>query len=519
LRALLRDFGVFCRGSAFCLNPALSLSWLDRGPDPPPFECAVSLTAVNCNADCSARGGMLALGVGISVYVLLLCIGNTMLVDSDIYWQIEVGRWILDHRMVPTQDIYSFTRQGAPWISTSWLAQVMFAAGFAAAGWAGPVMLAALALAAALAIFAHQLQRFCDPPLAILLVMAALLLSIHHVLVRPHLVALPLMVGWFAALLAAAERRRAPSPWLLPVLALWANLHGGFVLGLALIAPLALEALWTTEPERRPGLAVRWGLFAVGALLACCATPYGWDTLLGAFRVLDLGEALAMLSEWAPADFSGFGLFEAALLALIGVVLYRRLTLSPPRLLLALGLLHMALSHVRSIESFALLLPLLLAKPWSEQAGVVPVPRASPGFFGVVGAALLLLTASYAAGEHMRYAPVRSQLPVEAVAALQQRHAVRVFNGYEFGGYMITAGLPVFIDGRAELYGERFVTDHIRAVALKDVDLLIRLLEDNRIDATLLAPHEPAAKLLEQLDGWERVHSDEIAVVHARKPR
>ena len=58
---------------------------------------------------------------------------------------------------------------------------------------------------------------------------AALVLSAGHFLARPHVLALPVMLAWVGGLLSASERREAPSFWLLPLLALWANLHGGFV--------------------------------------------------------------------------------------------------------------------------------------------------------------------------------------------------------------------------------------------------------------------------------------------------
>jgi hypothetical protein len=481
-------------------------------------EVSVSLSAAFPVEISSERRGLMPLAFGVGVFALMLCIGNALLVDSDIFWQIEVGRWIIDHRAVPTADVYSFTRLGAPWRSTSWLAQVLYAAAFAQNGWAGVVILSALAIAAAFALFAQFLLRHVSVALVTIMTMLALLLSMPHLLARPHALALPLMVIWFGLLVQAADRRAAPSFWLLPVLALWANLHGGFVFGLLLIAPLALDAVWNVAPGQRLPLGLRWSGFAFGALLACGCTPYGFDALLASGRVLGLGEVLTILSEWQPADFSKFGAFEACLLALIGVALGRGLTLSPPRILLVLGLTHMALSHVRSVEAFAMLLPLALAQPWARQFGrdrSATARELRPPLAAVVASVLLITAASWSATTYLRYAPVRTQVPVEAVAVLQQRHAERVFNGYEFGGYLIAAGVAPFIDGRAELYGEEFVVAHHRAVT-RDVDVLARLLSDYDIDATLLAPATPAAKLLDHLDGWQRVFADDIAVVHAR---
>ena len=197
---------------------------------------------------------MLPLWVGAGVYFFVLATGNNLLRDSDIFWQIEIGRWIIDHRAVPYADVYSFTRNGAPWMSSSWLAQVLYAASYSKLGWAGPVILSSAAVGIAFAIFAGFLTRYIDAARAVILAMVALALSMPHLLARPHVLALPVMVGWFAGLMTAADRKAAPSYWLLPLLALWANLHGGFVFGLALIAPAALVAVWEANSSIRKSL-------------------------------------------------------------------------------------------------------------------------------------------------------------------------------------------------------------------------------------------------------------------------
>ena len=102
---------------------------------------------------------------------------------------------------------------------------------------------------------------------------------------------------------------------------------------------------------------------------------------------------------------------------------------------------------------------------------------------------------------------------------LRERNAKHVLNDLRFGGYLISRGVPVFIDGRAELYGEQFEMAYLRALDLKDVNLFLNLLETYDIDAVLLAPATPAVTLLDHLDGWQRVYTDENAVLHIRKAK
>jgi hypothetical protein len=462
------------------------------------------------------------LWVGAGALVLVLLQGTMMLRDTDTCWQLRVGQWILENQALPQVDVFSLTRAGAPWMSSSWLAQVLFAEAYAAFGWSGIVVVSALAIAGTFALLTAVLARRLAASYASMVAIMAFALSAQHFLARPHVLAMPLMVAWVAGLIAASDRRTVPCFALLPLIALWANLHGGFVLGLALIAPIALDALVNAEAPRRGPLALRWAVFAVAAAAACCATPYGWNALLAAHKILDLGELLTLISEWAPVSFASFGLFEGCLLVLIGAALLSGLKLPPTRIVLALGLLHMALNHTRNIEVFALLLPIVLAAPVAAQflqrdALAPSGDNARPHWPATVVAVLVACALGAAVATSRDYRPADGERYAAAIAALRDHHAVRVFNDYGFGGYMIFAGgPPPFIDGRAELYGEAFALAHQHATSLADPAAFFRLLDDQRIDATIMYPTTPAARLLDHVDGWTRVFANDVAVVHVR---
>ena len=116
-----------------------------------------------------------------------------------------------------------------------------------------------------------------------------------------------------------------------------------------------------------------------------------------------------------------------------------------------------------------------------------------------------------------RFEPNARQSPVAAVAALKKMNFTRVFNDYDFGGYLIASGVAPFIDGRAEIYGEKFFVDHNNASELIEPDTLFRLLDEYKIEATLMRTQSPATKLLDHIDGWQKVYADDIATIHVRK--
>src|SRR6185312_13454619 len=141
------------------------LAWRSAGAAAMPLAnlknpaAPMTMSVTELSEDASPLRGLTPLWAGVGIYALLLLAGNRLLIDPDTMWQITVGQWILDHRAVPQTDVYSFTMRGQPWISTQWLAQVLYAKTYAIAGWSGPVVLAAIAIAATFALLTKSLIR------------------------------------------------------------------------------------------------------------------------------------------------------------------------------------------------------------------------------------------------------------------------------------------------------------------------------------------------------------------------
>jgi hypothetical protein len=453
--------------------------------------------------------------VGAVVYALLLALGPRLLNDPDSYSHIAVGRWILAHGGVPSSDPFSFSMRGAPWIAFEWLSEVVYAAVYALSGWAGVVTLAAAALALAVGLLMRFLLRELSPTPALLMVIAAVTLLAPHILARPHALTLPIMVAWAAALVRCMDRRVPPPYWALPLLVLWANLHGSVVLALGLIGPAVLEALLDEKRSEWPRVLLRWLPFTALAIAACCLTPYGPDPLLMPLTTLGAGDALGWIAEWRPQDFGHFGAFEFLLLAGI-FALSRGMTLPVVRALVVLGLIHFALAQVRNADLLAMLAPLYLAAPLARQFGARAEDDAAGSAFGVNLAAVgvMIVATGLALARDVR--PARINTPEAAVASADLARAGPVLNDYSFGGYLIFAGIPTFIDGRSELYGGQFIVRYNRDLSLADLRDFSKLLDQYKFGATLLAPDTPAVALLDRLPDWQRVYSDDVAVVHKR---
>jgi hypothetical protein len=245
-------------------------------------------------------------------------------------------------------------------------------------------------------------------------------------------------------------------------------------------------------------------------------TPHGAEPLLMPLTTLGAGSALSWIAEWRPQDFGHVGGFELLLLGGI-FALSRGVRLPVVRMLVVIGLLHFALAQVRNADLLAVLAPLYLAAPLGRLFGGPAANDRSAASRGLTLVGLGALVATSAVALAHDVVPPRNITPQAAIADAGLARGGPILNDYAFGGYMIFAGIPTFIDGRSELFGGPFIDRYNRALALVDVGDFLKLLDDYRIGATLLVPHTPAVAMLDRLPGWQRVYSDDVAVVHKRR--
>jgi hypothetical protein len=399
--------------------------------------------------------------------------------------------------------------------------------------WNLVIAITSIAFAATIALLTRALLRHLEPIYALLFAALAIAMTAGHVLARPHILAMPFMMIWTIELVRARDEERSPPLWLPVIMVVWANLHGGFTLGIALAFAFALEALLAARHTQRVRATARsWALFAVLTVASSLLTPHGPQGILFTWQVLvDSSYALNWIGEWRSPDFHSLQPLEIWLLGGLAFMMFQGLRLPPIRLVLVLGLLHLSLKHVRYIELLGLLVPLFVAAPFAEQwrrkQQTTPQLESADRFFRTLAqpagqwAALTCLAIVLAVPIWSdRVRPIElpeSAVPALAVKAAQQAGLKgRVLNNYNWGGYLIYTGIPVFIDGRADLYGDAFLREYVEALALKKSDGLKKLLDKYQITWTLLEPDTSAVTFLDQLPGWRRLYADQTAVVHVR---
>ncbi len=435
--------------------------------------------------------------------------------DSDTFWHVAAGRLMIARHAVLATDPFSYTFAGRPWMTHEWLSEVLLAGAFNLAGWGGVALVTALCAGAAAGLLARHTGRWTRGLPQILLLTLSLSLCAGHLLARPHVLVWPLLEMWAAELVIARSEDRAPRWIALPLMTLWANLHGSFLFGLALVGPFALEALLYAPRERRGEVVLRWGGFGLAAGAAALLTPHGIEGPLYALRMMGM-PSLGGIGEWRPTALNELSPFVIAVVVGAGFALWRRMPIPPLRLLLLAGLTVLSVQHNRHEQLLAFVGALVLAAPLAAVTDP-PQARRAPSwrlFAAATAAIAVVLTAArIAAPTRWTDSPTR---PVSALASVPAAvRATPVLNDFQFGGWLIGQGVPTFIDSRADMYGEAFLQAWLK-LASGDRAALEATLAQRRIGWAILVTGSPLDHAFAAMPGWRRTHVDRVSVVYQR---
>lgn len=473
--------------------------------------------------------------------ILLLLPGYSLLQDPDTFWHIHIGQWILNHGQVPTVDSFSYTEAGKPWISTEWLSEILFALAFNLGEWRAVVILTASACAVIIGLLCYYLLHNVRFSVAIGWTALTAVGISGHFLARPHIFSYVLLIIWMIKLFDTYDRDdfKLSSLFLfVPVMALWANLHGSFTLGLALFYLVAGLSFCQNVFQRDYSKAWRTLLVAAVVTVSALMTPYGINSVLETAKAVKMSYANHHVSEMAPPDFQGDRLMLLFFVGLLAAIIGFGVQLRGARLIVFCVIAAMALSYVRGMTMFFLLAPIILARPVAACASYL-MPKSADdlsiklnkegdpvlGFLGkraVAVPAFCLVAAALATASvwaRTDIAPSKSITPTSAVDFVRRTGITgNVLNSYDFGGFLIFSGIPTFIDGRTLLFGDTFLQKYNEAANLIGADDSFGLLDEYKVSWTILEPTESLAKALARSPKWDKVYSDKYSVVFTRHP-
>ena len=472
--------------------------------------------------------------------------------DPDMWWHLRTGEYILQEGL-PRQDIFSFTVPDHAWVTHEWLSQLFMWLVYQVGGLPGLIVV----FAAIITLTFGLVYLCCDgrPYLAAFVVLLVAVASAITWGARPQMFNL-LLTAVFVFVVEGVRSGRLGRRWfwLLPALmVLWVNLHSGYLLGVVLLATYVVgEAAeqWLggrfpgrgTTTTTRPHLdsqSIRTLALATGAsFLAALLNPSGYVIWIYPFETLGSSAMQAYIQEWQPPDFHFAIFWPFAALFFLGIVSwwagYRAGGSAPAGsdVLLFLGTGAAGLLSARHIPLFAIVAaPIVCRSLWLALAGtrleraLLPTTRQKPpGRVLALANWLLLLLAVLGAALWTSSkimandAAIAERYPVAAVDYLQASGLASQpgYNQYGWGGYLIWRGLPVFVDGRADVYGDPFLFYYLQTFEL--ADNWQEPLDDYQVAYVLMDRGSPLTTLLATSDAWREAYSDAQAQIFVRVP-
>lgn len=460
--------------------------------------------------------------------------------DTDLWWHLWDGRYILDHHAVPTHDFLSFTSAGRPWTDHEWLAEILLYGLYRLGGLWGTIIGFALVITGTwILVYTRMIRGGITPFLGLFLLLIAFFVSVPTWGARPQMLTLLFLAAF--ALMLDTYRRHASRRLLVlfPLLMiLWANLHGGWVLGIVLLA-VTVVGEWLNTTTSRPGAlrmaAVRnLAVIAVITLAVTILTPNGIGGLLYPLVWITPGPFANVLTEWVSVDFHQlvYMVFEGLLLLVLATFVFNRTAVSWSALLLILTFTYLALSETRNVAVWSVVIsPLLAANlqgilqhyapSWNTVRTTAQSRRGRP-----INVVLLVLVIALFPLAILRVSTAKAlradqtnNFPAGAITYMNRHHLPpRTLASYAWGGYLIWRGYPEyrdFIDGRANtVFTAGVLQAYLDATNLQPS--WNRTLTRYDVQNVLLQPSLPLVQGLAEDRAWKRVYHDSTAVLYTR---
>ena len=481
----------------------------------------------------------MALRVGL-VAAVLAAIGLLMLYpvdDLDVWWLLRSGAYMVETRSFPTTDPFSGPAFGAEWINHAWAFELLLYGVYRLGGATGLVLLQALFAMATFAVLYAVLRREgAGQGWALIAVAVGGLAARGFWAPRPQLVTYLALAVFWGILRAYRDGRADRLVWLPVLTAVWANLHGGFMVGPTLIGLCVvgelLDRAFGSERSLSPGRITRLALAGVVSLGAMFATPFHYRAVLFPLGVLGDRLAQAFIIEWGspPFQYGQIRLIEGLVLLTLLLLLWAPRRPRATDIVVLAAFLHFGLQAVRNIPLLLVILIPILTKALTDV-----VSERGPGLVALTGwsrrqtaAAVLAVAVPFATWWNYPprgfpdFAPrvgVADIFPAGAVEFLKRaRPPGPLFNDYGWGGYLIWRLYPeyrVSIDGRVAVYGPGRFADHLEVA---DVRPRWRQTLD-RLGARLavIPARSPLAVVLRASPDWEVLYEDRIAVVLGKR--
>jgi len=467
--------------------------------------------------------------------------------DSDTWWHLRAGQWMLEHNEILQADQFSYTRLGEEWKYPGWIFQILMYMIYNLLGLGGLNILTATIVTTTFIFIWFTLEG--GPLLkAFVLVLAAATSAVYWA-ARPYLVTFLFSAIFFWILEDFRWRGKNRIYWLPVIMLLWANSHGGFIIGFLLWGVYLLWFIWCLvsnliskgngfydypEFKEYKKQIIKFLVIGIFMLVAVCINPSGPVMLLYPFKTIGISVLRDYIEEWQSPNFhiSSFQPFALMIVLIIGVLGASRKRIALTDFLLVSSFLYMSFYAARNVAIFALVTPAMITRHATviinksrRLIKVSPTPSAVSGrrqqvlnsAIVIILIILVLVKAAVDFPEKKNYENMVSNFPVYAVNYLEDHKlSGHLFSTYNWGGYLMMelVEYPVFIDGRTDLYTDAIVSEWLGVMRMEGG--WGNTIEKYNIQTILIPADASLTNWLDMDDEWKKIYIDEVSAIFTR---
>lgn len=479
--------------------------------------------------------------VGVIIAIMVFFMAIRVPLDSDFWWHINAGRATLNQHSPLLNDIFSFTKNGASWINHSWLSEIIYFWIFNLFGLTGIMIFVALVATTTMLIIFNLIKG--PVILKAFLIIFAVMLTAVIWSPRPQLFSLLL----FALLVSIFQKNEERSNkklilYVAVLFVIWANLHAGFVIGIAYIALVLFGKLLDTFLNKDfiayKNEIVFWGILVLVSIAATFINPNGLNIWKVQFDTINVAALQNFIPEWASPNFHE--LFQQPFLwvwlLFVGLISTGVLVLPFQKILPLVFFGALGFFSRRNIAPFAIIiLPILgnliiafydkklqsrfnlETKNKLYKINSIPKPLLQKGinlsFIFLLGI-ILAVKIIYLGNPIVMQTYEKNSFPLQAINTIDSHElqGKNLLNSYTWGGYIswYNPEIKVFVDGRTDLFGDEIILDWIDMVSANEgwEDLFNKY----QIDWVLLENDRPIIKEL-QVQQWDVFYEDNISSI------
>ncbi len=439
--------------------------------------------------------------------------------DFDFFWHLAYGRWMVEHGTIPTVDFLSWTFTGQPYQITQWLGEAALGVAYTIGGLSGTRSLSIALTAVTIGFSWRAAARYVHPSVALCLALVCNWLQIITPM-RPQLFSFAMLAITIYLVVSWMETRRSRYLLLYPVLmAAWVNFHGAFVVGLVLIGLLAtglsVESVVDAKlTERRRELLSVWGT-VLASTLATFLNPYGYKAIMSVLMIGGL-QSSSVIIEWQPVNLTtGLGwAYLSNLIPFIAVIMISGVKPRTSHSIIAAFFLAFGVMANRQVPLCgAVMAPLIAAvlartPQYKNMLPTIGDPSRPLIHVLVAGVLAASFPAIASIGDANIERNINKHHPVTAADFLIRNSLTdRIISDTTESSYLIHRGIPVFIDGRLDLYQDRFFFEWY--LASKGANGWDRLIERHDPHAMLLRVDVALRQVALASGKWKQVFEDE----------